>query len=476
MQQRAWERIGMVGVALAALVLGPSPSRAAGGVFVVTSDFQTGSTAYLAPDATAAEADLFTVHGDAGVRYWDGKLYVVNRLGQDNVIVVDAADPRRPELQFSVGNGTNPQDIAVISPQRAYVTRYEVATALIVNPATGDSIGHVDLSGFADADGVPEMGEMAVIGGRLYVALQRLDRSGFPWNPVDDSFLAVVDAASGELVDADPGVAGIQGIRLAAANPNSLIPVGNRLAVSETAAFGDAAGGVELVDPEAGTSAGLAVSEADLGGDITHLTMVSPEKGYAIVSDASYVNSVRSVNLSTGEVGPPLAGLSGGFLQSTAAAGGRLYVGERGSFAAPDAAGLMVYDTATDQLLTGPISTGLPPASIAVLAERRITAVAEDAAAPLPAQARLGLAYPNPFNAAAVIPFDLDQSGPTAVTVRDLLGRPVRTLVRGPLPAGSHALRWDGRDDAGAIVATGTYVVELRAGGVAVARKVTLLK
>jgi len=375
-----------------------------------------------------------------------------------------------------VGNGTNPQDIAVVGPERAYVSRYEVPTVLIVNPSTGDSLGHVDLSAFADEDGVPEMGEMVLMEGRLYVAVQRLDRSGFPWNPVDDSYLVVVDAATGELIDVDASAAGVQGIRLAAPNPNSLAIVGDRIAVGETAAFGDVAGGIELIDPVSGLSTGLVVSEADLGGDITHLSVASAHKGYAIVSDANYVNSVRPVDLVTGAVGAPLEGLTGGFLQSTATDGDRLYVGERGSFAEPEAAGLMVYDTATDQLIAGPIDTGLPPAAIAVLSEVRITAVEETAEAPLPRQVALGRAFPNPFNAATVIPLELERAGAVELTVRDLLGRRVRVLTAGQLAAGRHAVTWDGRNDAGLPAATGAYLVELRAAGFRAVRKVTLLK
>jgi len=469
--------MGSLALAAAAVaVAAAAPVRAANDVFVVTTDYQTGSTAYLPAGAETAQTNLLTIHGDAGVRYQDGTIYIINRLGQDNILVLDAGDPATPLRQFSVGNGSNPQDIAVVSPERAYVTRYEVPSMLIVNPSTGDSLGHVDLSAFADDDGVPEMGEMVLRGQRLYVALQRLDRSGFPWVPVDVSYLAVIDAATGEVIDVDPDADGVQGHQLAGVNPNSLISVGDRIAVSTTAAFGDMEGGVELIDPVTGVTTGLVVTEEDLGGDLTHLSVASATKAYAIVSDASYVNSVRPVNLLSGEVGAPLAGLTGGFLQSTATDGDRLYVAERGSFTQPEVVGLMVYDTVTDQLVAGPIDTGLPPAVIAVLSERHVTAVAEAADRHLPRRADLGRAYPNPFNASTVIPVELDVDGPVELQVRDLLGRSVRTLTAGHLPAGRHAIAWDGRDDAGRVAATGAYLVELRAAGLRATRKVTLLK
>ena len=50
------------------------------------------------------------------------------------------------------GNGTNPQDIAFVSASRAFVSRYDVSALLVLNPATGDSLGRVDLSTFAQVE------------------------------------------------------------------------------------------------------------------------------------------------------------------------------------------------------------------------------------------------------------------------------------------------------------------------------------
>jgi flagellar hook assembly protein FlgD len=55
-------------------------------------------------------------------------------------------------------------------------------------------------------------------------------------------------------------------------------------------------------------------------------------------------------------------------------------------------------------------------------------------------------------------------------------GRLVRTLAAGRLPAGPHAVRWDGRDDRGRGAASGTYVARLEVDGVPLARSMTLLR
>jgi photosystem II stability/assembly factor-like uncharacterized protein len=88
----------------------------------------------------------------------------------------------------------------------------------------------------------------------------------------------------------------------------------------------------------------------------------------------------------------------------------------------------------------------------------------EPGARPAPAT-RLELAAPapNPFQGGAS--FALDLPGPDAVDVSifDASGRRVRSLASGPLPAGRHALRWDGRDDRGRDPGAGVYYVRASA-------------
>jgi hypothetical protein len=195
-----------------------------------------------------------------------------------------------------------------------------------------------------------------------------------------------------------------------------------------------------------------------------------------VVSAADFSNSVRPLDLGSGQVGAPLEAHSGGYTPDIEVEGGRLVVADRGTFSDPSQAGLLMYDANTDRLIAGPIAVGLPPLSIAALADNPLTAVAEEALA-LPAATRLGAAYPNPFNAGTLIPLTLDQStAPLSLVVYDALGRQVRTLAARALPAGLHTLEWDGRDDQGQAVGSGAYVVELRLGAWRQTRKLLLLK
>lgn len=445
-------------------------------LFVSTSDFSTGSTALLHAGMEEAEINLLGVHSDAVVRFHNGMIYVINRLGQDNIIVLDAADASTPLTQFSVGNGTNPQDIEVVAIDRAYIALYERSEVLVVDPRDGTELDRIDLSPFADADGLPEIAEIARVGQRLYVSCQRLDRNG-TWGPVDDSFLAVIDIENNALVDVDPDRDGIQGIVLSSPNPNALIPVGQSIIVSTAAHFGDRLGGIELIDTQNNRSLGIAVSEEDLGGDLNRIALVDSERGFAIISDENFANYVIPFNLQSGQVSPALQGLSGGYIPDLAVDGNRLIVADQGSFSAPNSAGLKIFDATDHRLLQGPISTGLPPVSIAVLSDVSPlpTAVAEAAAA-LPIQSALGSAYPNPFNASVAIPFVLAREEAIQLVVYDALGQAVRTLLQGVWSAGAYQALWDGRNDSGQYVGNGTYFVRLRTDGTHRMTKVMLLK
>jgi len=94
----------------------------------------------------------------------------------------------------------------------------------------------------------------------------------------------------------------------------------------------------------------------------------------------------------------------------------------------------------------------------------------------LPAVADAGLlAWPNPFNPRTTLALRLDAGGPVRLTIHDLRGRLVRTLVDGVRPAGPLTTTWDGRDAAGHRAAAGVYVARARVGGQVRSAKLTLL-
>ena len=98
-------------------------------------------------------------------------------------------------------------------------------------------------------------------------------------------------------------------------------------------------------------------------------------------------------------------------------------------------------------------------------------------AALVPSQFYLGANYPNPFNPETSIEYGLPTAGPVELAVYDVLGQPVRILVRtGSQPAGYYTAHWDGRDDSGRLVGSGVYLCRLQASGFTRTQKVALVK
>jgi hypothetical protein len=89
---------------------------------------------------------------------------------------------------------------------------------------------------------------------------------------------------------------------------------------------------------------------------------------------------------------------------------------------------------------------------------------------------RLVGAHPNPFNPRTEVSFELAEATRVRVDVHDVRGRLIRTLIDESRPAGSHAVTWNGKDNRGSTVASGTYYLRFVAGDRVDTRKVALLK
>jgi hypothetical protein len=94
----------------------------------------------------------------------------------------------------------------------------------------------------------------------------------------------------------------------------------------------------------------------------------------------------------------------------------------------------------------------------------------------LPLETGLGHNYPNPFNPGTTFELALAHAGAVQFDVYDISGRRVRMLVSGVLQAGYYDIRWDGRNDDGAEVASGVYFARLTADGYVKTVKMSLLR
>jgi hypothetical protein len=204
-----------------------------------------------------------------------------------------------------------------MSPTKAYLMRYGAAQAWIVNPsATAEEdfkIGELDLSAYDDGDGYPEMHTGVIVNGKLFIALQRLDRNN-GWVPTT-SYIAVFDTETDTEIDTGQGQGSLQGIELPAKNPGGIqyLEENNTIYVQGSGDFGatwtgrpaEYSGGIISVNPDTYETT-LVVDDGNENdhpyGNISGLTVADSTKGYFVGYAGWGDNTLYVFNPTTGQV------------------------------------------------------------------------------------------------------------------------------------------------------------------------------
>ncbi len=270
-------------------------------VTLAACDFISGGLAEL--DLTTrsiSKSRIGQTAADAVVREAGGRLFLLSRFGSDSVAELDPLTLDKL-WECGVGSGANPHDIVLVSPTLGYVTRYDWSELAIIDPSKGSDCngfltGSIDLTTLADDDGFPEMDQMALVGSRLFVSVQRLDRNDF-FLPSGAGALAVIDTGSNTLETS---------VELQLSNPfaetkgllrdrnSGLLYVGGAGTL-----FTDLSdGGIEIIDPQRLRSAGLIASGAELGGDLIDFALAGSGRILAAVADKDFTVSVIDFDLS----------------------------------------------------------------------------------------------------------------------------------------------------------------------------------
>lgn len=446
-----------------------APAHADDFLFATTTEYEiSGSTARIELDTPwSPQTDVEPIGSDAVVRNDGRYLYVVNRLGADNLQVIDPGAGFQTVAEFSLGAGSNPQDAVVVSPNEAFVSRYESTQLYVVDPLAQTILDSIDLALFGDADGLPEAARMIRVGGRIFVALQRLDRTN-SWTPTFPSMVAVIDIATRTLVDADPLAPGVQAIALTATNPWSELSwdeAGARILVPLVGAYGANDGGVEAIDPITLQTQGLLVSESQLGAEVGPALAVGDDLFVVTSTNFFFDSQFIAFDLVGGVVTDTLHGSLGlvpDIIHDPPT--DRIFLADRKN-ADP---GVRVFDvSAKTEITSSPIDTGLPPYDLTLFRASYVgvpnggeeSADADDAqegAIEVPAL----MAWPNPSRGEVVIRMS-GASGAVgshgSVSIYDLSGRLVRSLPVQTRSAGE--LIWDGADSRGRSVPPGIYMI-----------------
>jgi hypothetical protein len=94
----------------------------------------------------------------------------------------------------------------------------------------------------------------------------------------------------------------------------------------------------------------------------------------------------------------------------------------------------------------------------------------------IPAGCSLEQNYPNPFNPATTIAYALPEGGRVRISIHDVAGRQVKTLVNGIVPAGRYKANWNGTDERDFSLPAGMYFCRMEKDDHVRTIKLTLLK
>jgi hypothetical protein len=336
-------------------------AKPATGVLVITTDYQTGAYSTVSLNGEVVTKDVDIIHSDA-VCHVDGVTgtpFILQRLSAD---AVDVLNPINFAItkEFSVEPSSNPHDIELVAADKAYVTRFGSPLILVVNPTTGAQTGTVDLSGLADADGIPEISGIVNMKGKLYVTVSRLDRDN-GWEPVGDSYIVFIDAATGAV----EGNVKVQGTNIVG-QPEWSAALG-KFVISQVGSYGTLAdGGVQLLDPATNTLGAFVITEATLGGSLNKVVCATETRCFAIIGvtgDSGSNTHLVEFNPQTGTVTGTRAAGSGWMYGDIALNddNSELWLADRTA----DASGLRIFNVATStEKTTAPINVGLPPSDI----------------------------------------------------------------------------------------------------------------
>ena len=94
----------------------------------------------------------------------------------------------------------------------------------------------------------------------------------------------------------------------------------------------------------------------------------------------------------------------------------------------------------------------------------------------IPQEYALHQNYPNPFNPVTTLRFDLPEKSHVIITVYDLMGKKINTLINVQMNPGYKAIQWNATNDFGQPVSAGMYLYMIQAGDFRQTKKMILLK
>jgi hypothetical protein len=232
-----------------------------------------------------------------------------------------------------------------------------------------------------------------------------------------------------------------------------------------------------------GNAAGAACGDYDDDGDLDVYIANDGEPNVLLRNECSNGNHWLKVDLvgvmsNASAVGARVRVVTGPWQQMREIACGSGYYSQN----APTAHFGLWFFTSVDTLEVTWPKSGRVQTFVGLAADQRLV-IPEDVSTGIddgvstPVVFRLHPPYPNPFNPLTTIKYDLPAAAAVTLSVYDLSGKLVCSLRRGELETmGTHRVVWEGVDDGGKSVASGTYFCKLEAGEERAIQRLMMIK
>ncbi len=292
---------------------------------VITEYF--GVVATAADDYTSGEVELVSIQ-DTGMQasggYFSGisditvngygqHYYLIRKFFGDQVLKVDIENPGKEVWEASTleagdQDSSNPYQIVFANEAKAYLLRYGKNEAWVVNPSANRAedffTGKIlDLSDYVPTDSqgdVVQMSAGAVVNGKLFITMQRLDSN---YSPTNDGYVAVFDTTTDTEIETNASATDtMKGIPLIGRNPSNIQHVdGIGLVITNLGGFSAPFEGTSLdvVDPETYQVSSM-IPDADIDTQINDVVIISPTEGYILNYAGWQSISLQSFNPSEG--------------------------------------------------------------------------------------------------------------------------------------------------------------------------------
>ena len=330
--------------------------------FAVGTDFVSAGIA-SAIDIPALDVRQNAVDGvastDPVIRYLDGRIYIVNRFGHDNVTVLDAASLQLV-AQISTGAGSNPQDVAA-DGDTLYVPTLAGRGVAVLDLARPDEgvIDTIDLSRLDQVDHQPNCHSAVRIGRRLAVVCGILDRQ---FRPRGRGRVVVIDLDDGQqlgtiLLEHKRPFGFALGVASGPLAGDLLVPTAPRFL--EPAAAG-CLERVHIGEGDAPAGAGCLVDNEALGGFAAALAEAADGRIWMAVTtgfdpdDYGALGFAAAWDPEAGSLAEPLTAQGVRAMDVAACPGGSLAVSDA-------TLGVRVYAASGDEITQAPLDVGLPP-------------------------------------------------------------------------------------------------------------------